>query len=95
MFVSFLITTMAKLRSPITTVTKGGLQVIVTAVTRRQEGPIDGYAPGPDGKQKLRWDHGGHSLSGDALLDLDMRKEEHRVLRAPLPRYVSTWHPRF
>ncbi len=86
---------MAKLRNPIKTVTKGGIPVIVTAITRRAEGPIDGYAPHPEGRKILRWDHGGHALCGDALLDLDMEKEEHRLLRGPLPRYVASWHPRF
>lgn len=85
---------MAKLRAPITTVTKGGLKVIVTAITRRKEGPIDGYLPQPKGRLAIRWNHTGHALCGNTQLDLDMDKDEHRLLRTPLPRYVSTWHPK-
>lgn len=86
---------MAKLRVPIATITTGGYDALVIAVTRRDAGQIDGFIHWMGRKVPVRWQHSGQCSLGEGLFDLDMGQDRHEILRGPLPKYKNTWHPVF
>lgn len=79
-----------KLKNPIHTKTTGGFDAVVTDITNRSTDQLDGYVIFKNATQKnVRWDF--HGICRDNLpeMNLDMRLDEHQILRQPLKRSAS------
>lgn len=75
-----------KLDNPVHTKTRGGHDAVVTDITNRPTDQLDGHVELSTGRRDVRWDFHGVCRDNPPELNLDMRLQQHAILRGPLPR---------